>query len=734
MKPNSLFMRTSKMKRHGKILSFIFLLFFLNLNILPRVIRGVVRDIGFRSIENAAIHAEETGRYTVSMSDGYFELTVPDELQTVTLVFETREHYRKTLKVVLSDKLKPLHVLMIQKDYLRNEVTVTAFDSEERSITLPKAQNIISELELKEKISETLVDTLTNSPGVHFIGSGGFMTTPSIRGLARRRVLLLMDGVRITGDRRAGNSGSFLSPELVRQIEVVRSSSSVIYGSDAVGGVIQLITGLDPDNINSRRSFNLSLDNGSSRISSGFTAIQKTGQFLINGGFQYSEADNYSSPDQEIFNSGYRNLSGVLNFTWSDEKREASLRYIGGSGKDIGKPDRENDPDTWSTVTTNANHIFLLKYSEKDFIKMGDLKVNLFFNPTTYILEKGDTGGGTSQRSDTRSDNSGFSFKLTKTISENFSLTSGVDLYFRNSLDITNTQGGLMFTPLKNGRRKDLGIFVSGNVAGFLGFNLRGGIRYTFADTRALSDGIPMKKSTDSPSLFFGVVKSFSKSFSFFFNTGTSFRNPSLSESFYTGITGRRYVIGNPELSPEKGFNFDTGVKFHSGPLFLGVYLFHNRIRDMIERYKSDDGTYTYDNIESGRISGAEAEFQWFPCGNLELFGHFNYYYGRSAETDDALNDIPSPKLFLGSKLNLGKSWAEINYLHSFSKTDPGPSEVENTGYDLITLKGGHYFSSRFFTYIKVSNLLNSTFFPNPDPDIPEEEGINITAGITFFF
>ncbi|MEN8155084.1 MAG: TonB-dependent receptor, partial [Acidobacteriota bacterium] len=283
-------------------------------------------------------------------------------------------------------------------------------------------------------------------------------------------------------------------------------------------------------------------------------------------------------------------------------------------------------------------------------------------------------------------------------------------------------------------KRKDFGIFISGNITRLMGFNLRGGIRYTFADTRAFSDDVYRTRSTNSPSLFLGIVKKFSDKISLFFNTGTSFRNPSLSESYYTGITGRKYVTGNPDLDPEKSLNIDTGIKLHSGNLFLGFYMFQNNIKDMIERYRIENGSYTYNNIDSGKISGAETEFQWFPSPNLELFSHFNYYYGRSVKTDDPLNDIPSPKLFAGGKVNLGKSWLEMNLLHSFKKTDPGPSEIENNSYNLVTIKGGHYFSSKFFAFIKISNILNNNFFPNPDPDIPENDGINITAGMNFFF
>jgi len=732
-KPKQEYKRKTLMLFSKKNLILFFLFFILFSHIESRTIKGVVRDIGLRSIEYISIRAKETGKHTISLEDGYFEISVPNELTSVSLIFESPDYYWKTIKINLHDKLKPLTIILIQKEYLRNEILVTPFDTEEQSITLPKAQNIISELEVKEKISETLVETLTNSPGVHFIGSGGFMTTPSIRGLARRRVLLLIDGVRITGDRRAGNSGSFLSPELIKRIEVVRSSSSVIHGSDAIGGVIQVLTEQNFDKIENNKSFNLSLGNSGSRISSGFAIIQKSKKIMINTGFQYSKVSDYRSPKRIINNSGYTNISGVINLTYANKKTALSLRYIGGSGWDIGKPNKKNNPTTFSTVKNNSNHIFLLKLNTKELFKNTELRFTLFINPTKYILNRGNTLNGTLNSSETNSVNSGIGVKLTKEISEKISLTSGINIYDRNDLNIINTTGHTINSPLKDGKRKDTSIFVYAKMENFIGFNLRGGIRYTFSKLRAFSKSELRTIKTDSPSLFFGLVKNFSKSLLFFFNTGTAFRNPSLTESYYTGITGRKFVTGNPNLTSEKSFNIDSGIKIHSGNVFFGFYFFCNAIENMIERYRGNDGNYSYANIQSGIISGGETEFQWFPLRNLELFGHFSYYRGKNKKTGFPLNDIPSHKLFLGGKINLGKSWLEANFLYSFNKSDQGPAEMENKQYSFITLKGGHYFSSKFFMFLKISNLSNELYYPNPDPNIPESKRINVSIGFNFF-
>ena len=69
---------------------------------------------------------------------------------------------------------------------------------------------------------------------------------PALRGLGRGRTLILIDGARVTAERRAGPSATYLDPASLAAVEVLRGPGSVIYGSDAFGGVLQAVT-RDPD-------------------------------------------------------------------------------------------------------------------------------------------------------------------------------------------------------------------------------------------------------------------------------------------------------------------------------------------------------------------------------------------------------------------------------------------------------------------------------------------------------
>ena len=110
-----------------------------------------------------------------------------------------------------------------------------------------------------------------------------------------------------------------------------------------------------------------------------------------------------------------------------------------------------------------------------------------------------------------------------------------------------------------------------------------------------------------------------------------------------------------------------NGLKISTKRYFIGLYLFSYRIDQLIERYRNEDNiyTYTYDNIHRGKILGGEIEVQYTPLKNVNFFGHYFYYKGRSDIENEPLNDIPAPRFYVGGKIffNLycesGK-WAEV--------------------------------------------------------------------------
>ena len=103
------------------------------------------------------------------------------------------------------------------------------------------ATTSIPEETIRERHSARLTDVIQNIPGAGSL-SDLHASVPSLRGLARGRTLLLLDGARVTTERRAGPSATFLDPFFLAGVEVSRGPGSVAYGSDAFGGVIHART------------------------------------------------------------------------------------------------------------------------------------------------------------------------------------------------------------------------------------------------------------------------------------------------------------------------------------------------------------------------------------------------------------------------------------------------------------------------------------------------------------
>ena len=103
------------------------------------------------------------------------------------------------------------------------------------------ATTLLSNRQLARRAPENLMQALETVPGINQV-SEGHASVPAIRGMARGRVLLLIDGARVTSERRVGPSATFLDPAVLEGIDVARGPGSVAYGSDALGGVISMRT------------------------------------------------------------------------------------------------------------------------------------------------------------------------------------------------------------------------------------------------------------------------------------------------------------------------------------------------------------------------------------------------------------------------------------------------------------------------------------------------------------
>ncbi|MBN2347073.1 MAG: TonB-dependent receptor [Candidatus Aminicenantes bacterium] len=702
-------------------------------------VRGDVRDIYNAPLAGILIRVGSDGRIFSTDENGEFRFEVDEREATLCLHFESPYHYKDKKTVSLRKLPDRLTVVLIPIRLLKEEVSVTALNREEKAVSVPFAQSIVSSVSMAENQPETVVQALQQTPGVHFIGKGGVSVTPSVRGLARRRILLLAGGARITSDRSAGASAQFFPPEFVERIEVVRSAASVLYGSDAIGGVIQII----PRSTRNSELFPFSLNASGhaldGKFNGGLAFRRSAGPFSVLASVQYTRAGDYRSGGGTILNSGYRYLAADLAASYETPERSFTLNYLRSAGRDIGKPERANDPSVSSVYPSENTNLLTFHYCENAWIADGTLSVSLFLNPNDYELNKIKSASRQLEISSNSALDFGLRAALKKAVAPHWLFQFGIDYSGRSRVDMENetwkdgTLAGRSL-PVADGQRGDLGIYFTIDYSGWKPFDVVAGGRLGHFTRSARTDGQWRKKSSLAPAFFLGLTRRIQDTLTLFLNVGTAYRLPSLSEAFYTGITGRSSIVGNPDLKPETSVNLDAGIRVHGARLFCGAYLFQYDIRDMIEKFPLGENAYTYENIERGRIRGLEAEFQFRPLEKIELFGSGLWYRGRSTAGGGALNDVPSAKLFLGAKSWLGRFWGEVTWMAQAAVTRPGPAEAVIPAVFLTDLKAGCYFSNHLFLFLKVANLFDRAYYANADPDIPQARGRDLSLGLSLNF
>ncbi len=709
-------------------------------------VRGKVVSSEGKLVVGAVVLHRASGAKSQTDEAGRFFLSVP-EVERVVLEVIHPDYMEEEAGFTARSLSRPVTITVVPYIKQREEIVVTAMRYPEPSAAVPAAGTVVSAETLEQRMPPNIADAIKDLPGVANLGSGGFSLVPSIRGLSRRRVLLMIDNARLSSDRRTGPGASFISPEDIDRIEVLRSPSSVFYGSDAIGGVVHMLTPRpEPSEkikgrlharygtVNKEKGLGISLSGGKPAL-----AFYLSAQGL--------DASNYRSPEAEVRQSQYTQSSIFGKIYRQTEKREIEASFLVARGRDIGKPNTTSvSKPTW--YPREDQNLLQFRWLEKNVAGSGDLALNLFLNPN-FLETRTDTLAAYKTKeafARTESSDYGAQLSFNKKIAGSFRLSAGTDLYGRAGAEAVNTEksldslGNVTKTfeehPYTGGARRDFGIFLSGDFGGGRNLDLVGGVRLDFLFSRANpGGGAEIQKNNDTALTGFlaGSYK-ISEWLVVFANFSRAFRAPDLNERFYTGITGRGFIIAKPDLRPEASLNIDAGFKFLGRRFFAGLYGFSYEINDLIERYKVAETIYTYDNVDKGRIQGIELEWEVFPWPGLSIFGNVMFIDGRSRKTDAPLNDIPPRRFFLGSRAWVGRFSLEVSGAWQQKKGDPGPAEIAISAAGYANLKASYFLARSVSFFLSLNNLFDESYLARPDPEAMPEPGRNLLFGISYSF
>jgi hemoglobin/transferrin/lactoferrin receptor protein len=295
--------------------------------------RGVIIDANNNSvIDGTTITIESTGKQLMTDFAGKFSIKSDDSIVYISV---SHVGYEPLVKVPVSQNNETT-IALVPKTTKLNPIVITAHRSQKesfkvsQSVTVFESENIISEGHT------TVTDVIRHAPGVDVNDAGPFRARPVIRGAYGSRTLVLVDGERLNDHREvvdfAGVSMSLVDVNEIQRVEVLNGPSSVLYGSDAMAGVINIITKhrtFSPDMhpfISYDSRYSTADELSSNRVDFGLGAEK----FAFSAGVQYKEANNdFQPPDNWQTDDSrylvyrpefYDSLNSARGTNWSNER------------------------------------------------------------------------------------------------------------------------------------------------------------------------------------------------------------------------------------------------------------------------------------------------------------------------------------------------------------------------------------------------------------------------------
>ncbi len=527
------------------------------------------------------------------------------------------------------------------------EVVVTASRVEEPAEEVPAYVSVITAEELSASGQTTLVEALEKLAGLHFRSFSGNaaqaeITMRGFGGNSHGRVLVLLDGRRLNRPDMASVNWLEIPIEAVERVEVVRGGSSVLYGDNAVAGVINIITKKGIEGF----GFDVSAQYGSFNQNQERAKVEGLiGPVSVAANVEHSATDGFRE------RSAYRSLGGGLDLGLDLDRLSTSLilsysRLYYELPGPLSKAEFDSDPnqagnpsDESSNQYVNAN-LGVTYEAEEDLIIDGTLSYGL------KLIQSDLPSNFTGKYSDLMIHSVGISPKLQMDLDilKGNRLIVGVDGYY-DQLGInlfTDAERTATTDEYKIGR-VDAGVYASDDLSILPVLALGGGVRYEFVhiDAQTLkTSGAVIDDASSSHSFVFdsSLLLRPIRNAKFWISYGTVFRIPFIDEIMDLYNFGLAAPF-NTDLKPEKGYDIELGGEAELlGMLELAVNGFWLDMRDEIAY---DSLAKLNVNLDETRHIGVETEVAVKPVSRLEVSADYTYTRATFRSGDNAGKRIP---------------------------------------------------------------------------------------------
>jgi len=675
-------------------------------------------------------------------ADGRFRLEPTPPLPFTLVATSPEGQLFPPVEVAALPASEPLEVALLAMS--RDSVTVLAGIAPGLDASPAAAALVLGIEELEQRRPPRLVDAVAGLPGVAQLGEGAD-SVPALRGLARGRTLLLVDGARVSAERRVGPSATFLDPESLASIEVARGPGSVAYGSDAFGGVIHART-RDPElgTRGGRAALSASAGGLSERAAAAELNLP-AGSWALLVALQGRDADDAEAGGGEaIPNSSSSGFGGALRGAGPAGPGWGRASLSVDRVRDLGKAASDADIVRSTYPREDADRL-TLGWSAGELAGWDSLDLMAFYGRYRVLLDRDRLATPAGPRRLESADTDARDAALRATGGRPLAggrLRLGFDLHGRFGLEArtgrvdfdtageeTSRQEAIA---IADASQRNLGLFAIfdrplgdrlllslGARGDAIASENRGGFYGDLArDEEALSGHLAL---TSGP--WRGVTATL--------QFASGFRSPTLSDRYYRGPSGRGFVVGNPDLDPERSRQLDLALRWGRAGRSVALSAYRYRIEDLVERYR-DGADYRFRNRGEADLTGVELEVQAALGRGFELQTGLAWSEGEDAATGEPIADVaPSAgSVTLRWAGARGFAWSRLHGALRFD--EPGPSEVERAGWVAVDLGAGWRFGRGFELQLVLRNGADRRYVASPDETATPVAGRSLLAGLTW--
>ncbi|HZH86942.1 MAG TPA: TonB-dependent receptor [Brumimicrobium sp.] len=694
-----------------KVAIFIYLM--LSFGLSAQEIKGKVIDAETKvSVPYAKVGFPSINVFTTADSIGSF---VFDNLpQSHIKIKVTAFDYKVLIKEVdLSSKdlliltLTPLHTVF-------EEVQITASEGKIQRENITSIA-VVSKEELFQTGATTLGEALIQIPGVQSSSVGMGISKPIIRGLSGMRVVTYNNGLRIENQQWGNDHGMAASELGLGKVEVVKGPSSLLYGADALGGVIHFLDEPYIQKDQSELYLSSKFETNSMGTTNEVGFRTHKGRWRANFHGNYVNHADFQLPNGSfIDNSRFWSTNFKSSIGYRHKNYQLNIRYQL-SYRRLGIPGHSHNenPETIDFITTERERKGTLpaQYNFDNFILIEN---TIYFNRSNILLELGNTNSDLREYDEKITlpfthlnvNNTTYNIRYAYKLTEKMGLKTGA----QGMVKINRNRFPTSSLLIPDANNIDNGVYALMDYE--IGkWRMQGGIRYDIRFLNVLSaadldtslvgniNTSALERTFQGISYSAGFVRN-SKLTSIRFNASSGYRSPHLAElqadGFHHGSL--RYEHGNQNLKSEHAVQFDAALELHFDHLEFIINPYYNRISNFIYLIQTDDfegsfPIFEYSQTDVAHLYGGEVGFHYHPHRIHRL--HINTNFSVTiAETENGqpISLMPQPNINTSLRFDI-KNKNKISFknivlehIYHLPQNRIGPNETFSVDYHLLNL------------------------------------------------